>query len=173
MPGYLVPTNTVDQSTTIGGYNILSAVDAGAVLQVVSFADNTSNSTSDSTNFKIYTQLSQSITTSGNSKVYMLCSISAIQTSTGQNVVFGKVDYNNTSTATNNYTNLVGGAFHEYFNGGYSLNTMVMQGITPTLSAGTYTFRPKIRPGATVNTQWNWHGYTEQRSTLTLMEIAA
>jgi hypothetical protein len=103
----------------------------------------------------------------------MLCSISAIQTSTGQNVIFGKVDYNNTSTATNDYTNLVGGAFHEYFNGGYSLNTMVMQGITPTLSAGTYTFRPKIRPGATVNTQWNWHGYTEQRSTLTLMEIAA
>jgi hypothetical protein len=36
MPGYLVPTNTVDQSTTVGGYNILSAVNAGAVLQVVS-----------------------------------------------------------------------------------------------------------------------------------------
>jgi hypothetical protein len=35
MPGYLVPTNTVDQSTTVGGYNILEAVNAGAVLQVV------------------------------------------------------------------------------------------------------------------------------------------
>ena len=35
MPGYLVPTNTVDQSTTIGGYNVLNAVNAGAVLQVV------------------------------------------------------------------------------------------------------------------------------------------
>jgi hypothetical protein len=36
MPGYLVPTNTVDQSTTVGGYNILSAVNSGAILQVVS-----------------------------------------------------------------------------------------------------------------------------------------
>ncbi len=36
MPGYLVPTNTVDQSTTIGGYNVFEAVNAGAVLQVVS-----------------------------------------------------------------------------------------------------------------------------------------
>ena len=36
MPGYLVPTNTVDQSTTVGGYNVLEAVNSGAVLQVVS-----------------------------------------------------------------------------------------------------------------------------------------
>lgn len=34
MPGYLVPTNTVDQSTTVGGYNIFEAVNSGAVLQV-------------------------------------------------------------------------------------------------------------------------------------------
>jgi hypothetical protein len=34
MPGYLVPTNTVDQSTTVGGYNIFQAVNSGSILQV-------------------------------------------------------------------------------------------------------------------------------------------
>jgi hypothetical protein len=51
MPGYLVPTNTVDQSTTVGGYNILEAVNSGAVLQVVTaqpaYADVAINSTSE------------------------------------------------------------------------------------------------------------------------------
>jgi hypothetical protein len=51
MPGYLVPTNTVDQSTTVGGYNILEAVNAGAVLQVVTaqpaYANVAINSTSE------------------------------------------------------------------------------------------------------------------------------
>ena len=45
MPGYLVPTNTVDQSTTVGGYNILQAVNAGAVLQVVQNRITTSQNT--------------------------------------------------------------------------------------------------------------------------------
>ena len=51
MPGYLVPTNTVDQSTTVGGYNILEAVNAGSILQVVTaqpaYANVSLNSTSE------------------------------------------------------------------------------------------------------------------------------
>jgi hypothetical protein len=51
MPGYLVPTNTVDQSTTIGGYNVFEAVNAGSILQVVTaqplYADVALNSTSE------------------------------------------------------------------------------------------------------------------------------
>jgi hypothetical protein len=51
MPGYLVPTNTVDQSTTVGGYNVFEAVNAGALLQVVTaqplYADVALNSTSE------------------------------------------------------------------------------------------------------------------------------
>lgn len=51
MPGYLVPTNTVDQSTTVGGYNVFEAVNSGAILQVVTaqpaYADVALNSTSE------------------------------------------------------------------------------------------------------------------------------
>ena len=35
MPGYLVPTNTVDQSTTVGGYNILNEIKSTGLELVV------------------------------------------------------------------------------------------------------------------------------------------
>ena len=72
MPGYLVPTNTVDQSTTVGGYNILSAVNAGAVLQVVNGTTTTQAST---TTTEIDTNLTATITpTSATSKILVLTS---------------------------------------------------------------------------------------------------
>jgi hypothetical protein len=51
MPGYLVPTNTVDQSTTIGGYNVFEAVNSGAILQVQNYTNSTRTSFAGTTGY--------------------------------------------------------------------------------------------------------------------------
>jgi hypothetical protein len=74
MPGYLVPTNTVDQSTTVGGYNVFNAVNAGTVLQVVNFTTTAVANTNGSTS-SIDSNVTLSITPSSNtSKILVLTS---------------------------------------------------------------------------------------------------
>ena len=149
-----------------------NTVTTGGVVQTVNTTNNTATSHTGTT-YAIYANLTTNITLSGNTRVLVFCNIAAIQTNSGLKFVIAKVDYDNTNTSNADSTNIVAGAAHEWYNSGYGINTMYMNGLTPVLSAGVHTFRVKLRCYTADTFQWNYHGFVEQRSSLTLMEVVS
>jgi hypothetical protein len=91
MPGYLVPTNTVDQSTTVGGYNVFEAVNSGAILQVQQVTK-TDDWGTFSTTYIDVTGLAVSITpTSSSSKILVIGNISLGSSTVDRYSVFGRL----------------------------------------------------------------------------------
>lgn len=176
MPGYLVPTNTVDQSTTIGGYNVLNAVNAGSVLQVVNFTTTTQAFTSGaSTDTNVTSSITPSSTTS---KILVLTS-QPIMVSNGGNSTFfenaGIVELYRDSTLLSDHG--VGNIFYEsgakttYSNSAFSY-------LDSPSTTSTITYKTRIRSVSTsfhVYAQWatNYSGsLAAQKGSITLMEIA-
>lgn len=149
-------------------------VAAGTPLQIVHTTNNTSTTNGGAgTNYSIYAAMTTSITTLGSSRILVDGSVGSMQPSTANCMAIVKCDYDNTSTNPAVKTNLVAGCACEWAHNGYDLKNAPFSGLTGVLAAGTYTFRVKVSNTSGVTTQWNWHGYDEQRSWLTLTEVAA
>lgn len=146
----------------------------GTPLQVVHTTNSTSTQNGGAgSNYAIYAALTTTITTLGASRVLVDGSVGSIQPSTANCMAVVKCDYDNASTDPTVTTNLVAGCSCEWSHNGYDLKNAPFSGLTGVLAAGTYTFRVKVRNTTGVTTQWNWHGLVEQRSWLTLTELAA
>ena len=124
-------------------------------------------------NYSIYAAMTTTITTGGSSRVLVDGSVGSMQPGTANSMAIVKCDYDNSSVDPTVTTNLVAGTSVEWSHSGYDLKNAPFSGLTPVLAAGTYTFRVKVRSLQAVTTTWNWHGYAEQRSWLTLTELAA
>ena len=124
-------------------------------------------------NYSNYAGLQTTFTTGGSSRVLIDGMVGSIQPSTANSMAIVKCDYDSTSLDPAVTTNMVAGTSAEWSHSGYDLKNMPFSGITPVLAAGTYTFRVKVRSPQAVTLQWNWHSYAEQRSWLTLTEVAA
>ena len=157
-------------------WRVVSDTDAsvGTPLQVV----HTTNSASTTNggagiNYSIYAAMTTTITTLGSSRVLVDGCVGSMQPSTANTMAVIKCDYDNASTNPAVTTNLVAGCSCEWSHNGYDLKNAPFSGLTPVLAAGTYTFRVKVSNLQGATTTWNWHGYIEQRSWLTLTEVAA
>jgi hypothetical protein len=157
-------------------WRIVADTDAavGTPLQIVHTTNSTSTTNGGAgTSYSIYAAMTTSITTLGSSRVLVNGNVGSMQPGTANSMAVVKCDYDNASTDPAVGTNLVAGTSCEWSHNGFDLKNAPFSGLTPVLAAGTYTFRVKVRSLQGVTTQWNWHGYIEQRSWLTLTEVAA
>jgi hypothetical protein len=174
MPGYLVPTNTVDQSTTIGGYNILQALNAGNVIQKQWYPMSTALTISDSTNYSDI--MTASFTPKlANSKIFLTAVMHFGKRGTGE-LQFNHRFLRNGSSVTNNLTSAQNGSNYDLFRintgiGWHSHINYYADDLPNTISPVTYKFQIiKQNPGGYDDVAINFNGAA--KSVFIIEEVA-
>jgi hypothetical protein len=138
---------------------------SGSVLQFSNRQENTSRNVSGGTPIE-YTQMTQTLTTGGNSRVVVQGKFASMQG-------MGSVTVRSHFNVTLNNSTVIGGGACEWNNNGWEVKEVPIYGVSGVLPAGTYTMRIKNWLSSGSYVQWNWHSYTEQITSVSFMEIKA